>query len=116
MRVAHRRTTDRSRALRQQQTDAETLLWWHLRDRRLAGYKFRRQVPIGSYFVDFACVEKRLIVELDGGQHVEQLAYDGERSLSLESYGYRIVRFWNDQVLNDTANVLEEILRVLGER
>ena len=93
MRGARQRTTDRSRSLRQNQTDAENLLWWHLRDRQLAGHKFKRQFPIGSYFADFACPEKRLIVELDGSQHVEQLSYDGERALFLESQGYRVLRF-----------------------
>ena len=116
MRGGRPRTTERSRALRQGQTDAEKLLWRNLRDRQLAGCKFKRQLPIGSYFADFACAEKRLIVELDGGQHVEQVSYDDHRTRFLQSQGYRVLRFWNDQALKETSAVLEEILRVLSER
>ena len=116
MRGRRPRVTDRSRELRQQQTDAENLLWRHLRDRQLAGHKFKRQFVIGTYFADFACTVKRLIVELDGGQHVEQAFYDDERTRFLESQGYRVLRFWNDQVLKEISAVLEEILRVLTER
>lgn len=89
-------------------------LWHHLRDRRLSGFKFRRQVPVGPYFADFCCAEQRLIVELDGGQHVEQQAYDAERSLYLREQGFTVLRFWNDQVLQETEAVLEEILRQLA--
>jgi len=116
MRGARLGITHRSRALRQAPTDTERLLWRHLRDRQLAGNKFKHQFPVGGYFADFACAEKRLIVDLDGGQHVEQAVYDGERTAFLESLGYRVLRFWNDQVLKETSSVLEEILRVLSER
>jgi len=105
--------TARSRALRRNQTDAEARLWHHLRDRRLAGCKFRRQVPLGPYFADFACAEKCLIIELDGGQHAELAARDAQRSAYLQQRGFTVLRFWNDQVLRETDAVLEEILRHL---
>ena len=108
--------TERSRGLRRVQTDAEALLWKRLSDRQLSGHKVRRQFPIGTYFADFACPEKKLIVELDGGQHIEQTNYDAQRTSVLEAQGYAVPRFWNDQVLNDTDAVLAEILRVLSER
>ena len=114
MRGPDDKATARSRSLRRAQTDAETRLWHHLRDRRLAGCKFRRQFPLGTYFADFACPEKRLIVELDGGQHVEQAAQDEQRSDYLREQGFTVLRFWNDQVLLETDAVLEEILRHLG--
>jgi len=113
MRGPDAQTTARSRSLRRNQTDAEARLWHHLRDRRLAGCKFRRQVPFGPYFADFACAEKRLIVELDGGQHSEQAARDAQRSAYLQQQGFTVLRFWNDQVLRETDAVLEEILRHL---
>lgn len=105
----------RARSLRRTQTDAEIRLWHYLRDRRLQGHKFRRQFPIGPYFADFACEDKRVIVELDGGQHVEQAGYDETRTAFLTAQGYRVMRFWNDQIFNETDRVLEEILRVLSE-
>jgi len=106
--------TVRSRALRSNQTDAEARLWHHLRDRRLAGHKFRRQVSLGPYFADFACTEKRLIVEVDGGQHADQSVQDEQRSAYLRELGFTVLRFWNNQVLRETDAVLEEILRHLG--
>jgi len=106
--------TARSRALRRNQTDAEARLWHHLRDRRLAGCKFRRQVQLGPYFADFACAEKWLIIELDGGQHAELAVRDAQRSAYLQQRGFTVLRFWNDQVLRETDAVLEEILRHLG--
>ena len=115
MRGPDDRATTRSRALRRHSTDAEARLWHHLRDRRLAGCKFRRQVPLGPYFADFACVEKRLIVELDGGQHAEQAQRDSQRSEALREQGFTVLRFWNDQVLQQTDAVLEEILRHLWQ-
>jgi adenine-specific DNA-methyltransferase len=105
----------RARSLRETPTDAESLLWYHLRDRRLSNYKFRRQRPIGPYFADFACLEAKLIVELDGGQHVEAAAYDENRSRFMEAQGYRVLRFWNNEVLTQTDAVRERILRALQE-
>ena len=105
----------RARSLRETPTDAEALLWSHLRDRRLADHKFRRQRSIGPYFADFACLEARLIVELDGGQHVEAAAYDGSRTRFIEAQGYRVLRFWNHEVLTQTDAVRERILQALQE-
>jgi very-short-patch-repair endonuclease len=98
-----------ARMLRRQGADAEHLLWKHLRGRRLAGYKFRRQVVIEPYIVDFVCFEARLIVEADGGQHIEQVKYDSRRTDILQSMGYEVMRFWNHEILEDTNAVLEQI-------
>ena len=103
----------KARNLRNAGTDAERRLWQHLRLRQFAGCKFRRQVPIAGYIADFVCPEMKLIVELDGGQHVEQAAYDARRTHALEAEGYRVLRYWNDDVLVRTTGVLEDILRAL---
>jgi very-short-patch-repair endonuclease len=100
----------RARALRQVPTDAEKLLWYHLRDRRFQGLKFRRQRPIGPYFADFACVEIGLVIELDGGQHGEQLAYDARRAAVMKEHGFETLRFWDHEMLKETEAVLEKIL------
>ena len=100
---------NRARELRSNQTDVEAKLWRRLRDRQVFGAKFRRQHPIGSYIVDFCCPTLRLIVELDGGQHAEQGAADQARTYFLESRGYRVLRFWNNQVMTQLDDVLEEI-------
>jgi very-short-patch-repair endonuclease len=101
----------RARALRKSQTDAEALLWSRLRSRQLLGLKFRRQHPLGNYFADFACVEVGLIVELDGGQHGEDhaVAYDERRSGELIAMGFQILRFWNNEILNEMEAVMEKI-------
>lgn len=101
-----------TRNLRQRMTDAETRLWFLLRDRRLMGTKFRRQFPIDSYVVDFFCHEHGVIVEVDGGQHLESLK-DEQRTRALEQHGYIVVRFWNDEVLKNQDGVLEKIREVL---
>jgi very-short-patch-repair endonuclease len=106
---ARERARVRARALRETSTDAERLLWKHVRDRRLDGYKFRRQHPIGSYFADFACDEAMLVVELDGGQHFEpEVALaDAKRTAALRANGWHVLRF-------DNRQMLEEIEAVLG--
>jgi very-short-patch-repair endonuclease len=104
-----------ARDLRRNQTDAERLLWARLRARRLCGLKFRRQEVLGTYVVDFACLEPKLVIEVDGGQHAEQAPKDAARTGYLEALGYRVIRFWNDEVLRDPDAVLEEIGRVLIE-
>lgn len=102
-----------ARELRNTATDAERVPWKHLRGRRLSGFKFRRQYPIAGHIADFACIEARLVIELDGGQHIDQQAYDAERTRKLEVNGYQVLRFWNDDVLLRTIAVLDEILRCL---
>ncbi|MGH8060950.1 MAG: endonuclease domain-containing protein [Pseudoxanthomonas sp.] len=103
----------KARNLRNAGTDAERRLWQHLRLKQLDGCKFRRQVPVAGYIVDFLCPEMKLIVELDGGQHIERAAYDARRTRILEAEGYRVLRYWNDDVLVRTTGVLEDILRAL---
>lgn len=105
--------TPLARSLRQQSTDAERLLWEHLRGRRLSGYKFRRQVVIDPYIVDFVCFDAKLIVELDGSQHLERQKEDEERTAYLTAMGYRVLRFWNHEVLNDMDAVKDRIRSVL---
>ena len=100
----------RARALRQGQTDAETLLWSKLRDRQILNLKFRRQRPIGSYFADFACLEIGLVIELDGGQHVDN-AYDIKRESDMASSGFQTLRFWNNDVFTQIDAVLEKIFQ-----
>ena len=102
-----------ARALRKSPTNAERLLWSNLRRRQLAGFKFRRQHSVGVYICDFACVEASVIVELDGSQHVEQSNYDARRDSFLRSNGFRVLRFWNDDVLSRTEVVLETIFEAL---
>jgi very-short-patch-repair endonuclease len=102
-----------ARAMRSGMTDAEQRLWYHLRGRRLDGFKFRRQVVIEPYIADFACLEAKLIVEADGGQHGSQMTADEVRTQYLESLGYRVLRFWNHDILTDTERVLGEIHRSL---
>lgn len=103
----------RERSLRREQTESERVLWMRLRDRRLAGFKFRRQHRIGPYFADFICVAFHLVIELDGSQHLDQVDYDIARSQFPQSQGYRVLRFWNDEVLLRMDDVLDEILRAL---
>ncbi len=102
---------DRARELRRKQTDAEKFVWRQLRGRRFAGFKFRRQVPLGNYIVDFVCFEGRLIVELDGGQHNESghRTYDEQRDGWLRAQGFKVVRFWNHEVFTEWE-VIEEVI------
>jgi len=103
------------RTLRKRMTDAERRLWYYLRDRRLGGWKFRRQYPVGPYIVDFICPEKNVVIEVDGGQHAENEEMDLQRSAYLNKMGYRVFRFWNNQVLQETEAILEAILAILAE-
>ncbi|MCF7965400.1 endonuclease domain-containing protein [Methylobacter sp. Wu8] len=98
-----------ARSLRRNQTDAEQVMWGRLRNRQMLGCKFRRQQVIGSYIADFLCMEPKIIIELDGSQHWEQQEYDEQRSRYLQSVGYRVLRFWNNEVLQETEAVLEAI-------
>jgi very-short-patch-repair endonuclease len=99
--------------LRNQSTDAERYLWQHLRGKQLAGYRFRRQLPIAGFIADFACLEAKLMVELDGGQHAQHVGYDEQRDRLIEAQGFRILRFWDNQVFLETQAVLEQIMRAL---
>jgi very-short-patch-repair endonuclease len=103
----------RARQLRNEATDAERHLWRYLRREHLAGYRFRRQHPLAGYIVDFVCLSVGVVVELDGGQHAEAVAYDAQRTRLIEARGYRVLRFWNDDVLLRTDEVLAAILREL---
>jgi adenine-specific DNA-methyltransferase len=105
--------TKRCRSLRKQHTEAEHRLWIYLRGHRLAGLKFRRQHPIGPYFVDFYCAEARLVVEIDGSQHLDDVRYDERRTCTIEAAGLRVLRFWNDDVLARTDDVLDAIVAAL---
>jgi very-short-patch-repair endonuclease len=105
-----------ARRLRRRQTETERKFWLLLRDRRLQGWKFRRQVPIGLYIADFCCPEAKLIVELDGGQHALQAETDLQRTAWLETQGYRVVRYWNNETLTNGEGVLMDLLRHLEQR
>jgi len=103
----------RAHALRKNPTEVEKLLWYRLRMWQIDGYKFRRQQPIGNYIADFVCFEKRLIVELDGGQHAVQSGYDAERDGWLRAEGFTVLRFWNNDVLKNLNGVTEKIFEAL---
>lgn len=106
----------RARELRQNSTDAERWLWQRLRNRQLLGQKFRRQVPVGQYIVDFLCRECKFVVEIDGSQHQQHRDYDDRRTQFLQSQGYRVLRYWNNEVLQQGEAVLESIVQVLADR
>ncbi|MFO7650902.1 MAG: endonuclease domain-containing protein [bacterium] len=106
------RSTRAARSLRRGSTDAERVLWQRLRTRQVGGAKFRRQYPLGRYIVDFVCLSERLVVEVDGGQHADSVV-DRERDHWLAEQGYRVLRFWNNDVLARTDAVLAAILEVL---
>ena len=103
------RTVGRAQHLRRQMTDAELALWSHLRRRQLHGLQFRKQVPIGSYVADFACLAINLVIEVDGGQHSWRATADLKRTKWFEARGYRVLRFWNNDVLSNIEGVLAVI-------
>jgi adenine-specific DNA-methyltransferase len=103
-----------ARRLRQDSTDAERKLWGRLRDRQLDGHKFRRQRPVGRFIVDFLCLEGRLVVEIDGGQHADNVDADERRTHEIEGAGYRVIRFWNHEVLSNIEGVLTAISQALA--
>jgi very-short-patch-repair endonuclease len=102
---------DRARQMRREPTEAERRMWRLLRDRRLGGFKFRRQEQLGRYIVDFVCFERKLIVELDGSQHAES-AYDAERDAWLRSRDFSVLRFWNNEVFENPVGVLDAVARL----
>jgi very-short-patch-repair endonuclease len=99
-----------ARGFRREQTEAEQRLWGRLRDRRLGGFKFRRQFPLGPFFADFCCLEERLVIEVDGGQHAAGIDQDRNRTYCLNDLGFKVIRFWNNEVLAQTDLVCEQIL------
>jgi len=98
-----------ARKLRQTSTTPEVKLWKYLRNRRFMGLKFRRQFPVGPYVVDFVCLSHKLVIELDGGQHAEQLNYDNQRTEYLKHFGFTVLRFWNTDVFCQFDVLLEKI-------
>ncbi len=104
------RPTERARDLRNDATNAEQMLWRQLKGSRLQDLKFSRQMPIAGYFADFVCRSHKLIVELDGSQHVEGQPHDDARTVQLEAAGYRVIRFWNNDLTSNMPGVLETIL------
>ena len=107
-------TRQKARELRNNPTDAERFLWSHLRLRQLGGHKFRRQQPLGDYIVDFACLEKRVVIEVDGGQHAEQTDYDSKRENWLRAEGFTVLRFWDHDVLMHVEDVKQVIWEALS--
>ena len=105
-----------ARELRKHSTDAERKLWQRIRNRQLSGYKFKRQVPVEDYIVDIVCPHLRLIVEIDGGQHQEQQEYDSRRTKYLETLGYVVIRYWNNEVLLNIDGVLTALTLALYQR
>ena len=105
-----------AKALRQSATQAEVVLWPHLRNRRLGGFQFRRQHPIGHYIADFACAEAMLVIEADGGGHADSKSEDEARTAFLQSQGWEVRRFWNDEIMQNTDDVLSAILSAAEKR
>jgi len=104
---------ERSRDFRKNLTDAEQKLWQKIRNKQIRGNKFRRQFVLGNYIVDFICLDKRLIIEVDGGQHMDNVNYDLQRDEWLKNQNFKVLRFWNNQVLNEIDSVLEVIVKNL---
>ncbi len=117
--MPHRRTTPKvfanSRKLRQNQTEAEMRLWSRLRSHRMGSVHFRRQHAIGNYVVDFCAPRMKLVIEVDGSQHLDQQGYDAIRTTYLESLGYRVLRFWNSDIMKDIEGVIFAIESALGD-
>ncbi len=105
--------THNSRELRKNMTHVERLIWHKIRARQLQGVRFRRQYPIGRYIVDFICLEQHLIIELDGGQHAEQQNYDTDRDIWLTRQGFKVLRFWNNEVLENMDGIVQIISKYL---
>ena len=106
-----RKINPRARKLRRAMTDAETRIWHSVRDRRLGGFKFKRQWSLGPYIADFCCIERRLVLEIDGGQHSPEK--DARRTAALRAMGYRVVRYWNNDGLGNLDGVLTSLLAEL---
>lgn len=115
MRETSRKTIKRARALRKNMTKAEVLLWQQLRRRQMGGFKFRRQMPVGPYVADFACSDRKLIVEVDGATHAEddEITYDTRRTGYIEAQGWTVYRVWNSEVYENMSGVIEGLMHVL---
>lgn len=109
-----REITANARSLRSNMTDVERILWRAIRGRQLDGYRFRRQHPIGPYIADFVCLEKKCVIELDGGQHQNQTIYDENRTMFLQGQGWQVLRFWNNDVLNQFEGVISAVVATLA--
>jgi very-short-patch-repair endonuclease len=107
-------THHRGRELRRNQTEPEKKLWAHLRSGGFSDLRFRRQFPIGNFIADFACLKARLVIELDGAQHLDRTAQDSFCTKLIEQRGYKVIRFWDSEVLTDVAGVLERIEQALS--
>jgi Uncharacterized protein conserved in bacteria len=112
-RAAGQRLISNARRMRHEPTDAERKFWFAVRGRKFDGYKFKRQYPVGPYIADFVCLDQRLIVELDGGQHAQQVEYDITRTDYLRTRGFRVLRIWNDDFLRTPDAILEGVWRAL---
>jgi very-short-patch-repair endonuclease len=108
-------STSRARDLRRRMTEAEALVWARLRNRGLKAAKFKRQVPIAGFYADFACSDSRLVIEIDSGQHEAERHIDAARTKKLETAGYRVLRFWNHDVLANIEGVLETVALELAK-
>ena len=111
-----RKAVQRARELRRNSTDTERTLWHRIRDKQIENFRFRRQRPIGKYIVDFICLEANLVIELDGGQHAAQQQYDDARTKYLIAEGLHVLRYWNDDVMQNIEGVLEDIRAALMQR
>lgn len=105
-----------ARYLRRNQTNVEKIFWSMLRNRQVSGLKFRRQVPIGNFIVDFVCLDLKFIIELDGGQHAMAVKKDIARTKYLESKGYKVIRFWNNEVIENLEGVFDTLTLALSQR
>ena len=106
---------ERAKILRSNQTIAEDRLWYYIRAHRFMGMKFKRQIPFGSYIVDFYCHAYKLVIEVDGGQHQDNVDYDRRRDSWLKEQGFMVLRFWNNDVILRTESVLESIRHSVGQ-
>ncbi len=115
--INDKKTLENAKSLRKNMTPEERILWKIFRNKNFYGFKFRRQTPIGIYIVDFLCINPKVIIELDGGQHNESdnIRYDKKRTMYLESQGYKVLRFWNNDIHSDIDGVCEKILMVLKD-
>jgi len=114
--MVNNKRTILSRKLRRDQTRPEEKFWANVRNRHLGGYKFKRQVPIGNFVADFACESAKIVVELDGSHHADQIEADQKRTQELERFGYRVIRIWNHEIIDNLDCALDHLLHELESR